>query len=220
MLVQEARPIAVGEPGDIADVDEDPGGDDGPTPGSSIRVEPRASSMALSSLVEAWTFLSNATRSVRCSTAIRRRVFPTASRGRTEARNTFACREVMSFFPTPGIGSDQSLEPVDGLDALPGELFAALNHQSHRLQLTVLGEHSQVLGADRDDRDRVRVVGVGLAVVAGIEQPRPDRELGRHINPCSPSASSRCANGRPVPLLPSTAQIRPGQEATCLRIAA
>ena len=37
---------------------------------------------------------------------------------------------------------------------------------------------------------------------------------------CSPSASSRCANGRPAPLLPSTAQTRSGHPATVLRIAA
>ncbi len=36
----------------------------------------------------------------------------------------------------------------------------------------------------------------------------------------SPSASSRCASGRPAPLLPSTAQTRSGHAATCLRIAA
>ena len=37
---------------------------------------------------------------------------------------------------------------------------------------------------------------------------------------CSPSANSRCANGRPAPLLPSTAHIRSRYPATCLRIAA
>ncbi len=36
----------------------------------------------------------------------------------------------------------------------------------------------------------------------------------------SPSASSRCASGRPAPLLPSTAHIRSGNAATCRRIAA
>ena len=37
---------------------------------------------------------------------------------------------------------------------------------------------------------------------------------------CSPSARSRCANGRPAPLLPSTAHTRSGKGATRLRIAA
>ena len=37
---------------------------------------------------------------------------------------------------------------------------------------------------------------------------------------CSPSASIRCANGRPAPLLPSIAQTRSGHGASVLRIAA
>jgi len=37
---------------------------------------------------------------------------------------------------------------------------------------------------------------------------------------CSPAASSRCANGRPAPLLPSTAQTRSDHRDTALRIGA
>ena len=44
-------------------------------------------------------------------------------------------------------------------------------------------------GTDRDDRDRGRVAGIGLAVVAGVKEPDPGSELG---SPLSSHASSRC----------------------------
>ena len=51
-----------------------------------------------------------------------------------------------------------------------------------RLELTVELQHPQGLGAHRDHRDRVRIVGVGLAVVTGVEEPHPGSELGRDVN--------------------------------------
>ena len=48
---------------------------------------------------------------------------------------------------------------------------------------------------------------------------RPTAWLGTSTTR-SPSASSRCANGRPATLLPSTAHVRSGYPATCRRIAA
>ena len=105
----------------------------------------------------------------------------------------------------------QPLEPVDGLDPAPGQLLAAVGQHPQRLELAVERQHPQACGADRDHRDRVRVVGVGLAVVAGVEQPDPGRELGRHVDDVlAVGSSSRCASGRPAPLLPSTAQTRSG----------
>ena len=76
----------------------------------------------------------------------------------------------------------QRLEPVDGLDPAPGQRLAAVGQHPQRLELAVELQHPQVLGADRDDRDRVRVVGVGLAVVAGVEEPDPGGELGRDVD--------------------------------------
>ena len=76
----------------------------------------------------------------------------------------------------------QRLEPVDGLDPTPGQRFTAVGQHPQRLELAVELQHPQAAGADRDDRDRVRVAGVGLAVVAGVEEPDPGRELGRHID--------------------------------------
>jgi hypothetical protein len=74
------------------------------------------------------------------------------------------------------------LQPVDGLHPGPCEFFAAVDQHPQRLQLDAIGQHPQVLGADRDHRDRVRVVCVGLAVVPAIEQPGAGGELGGHVD--------------------------------------
>ena len=78
--------------------------------------------------------------------------------------------------------AEQALQPVDRLDPLAGELVAAVGEHPQRLELTVLDHHPQAFGADRDDGDGVGVQGVGLAVVAGVEEPHPRRELRRHID--------------------------------------
>ena len=80
----------------------------GPTPGRSISLDPRASTIALSSLVRALIFFSTATNSLSCSTASLRRVFPARSRGRTEARIALACKAVMSCLARPGVSSESS----------------------------------------------------------------------------------------------------------------
>ena len=76
---------------------------------------------------------------------------------------------------------EQPLEPVDGLDALAGQLVASVGEHPQRLELTIGGEHAKTRSAHGDDRDRVRVQGVGLAVVAGVEEPDPGGQLGRDI---------------------------------------
>jgi hypothetical protein len=63
--------------------------------------------------------------------------------------------------------------------ASPG---TTVGEHPQRLELDVVGQHPQALGADRDGCDGMRVMGVGLAVVTGVEQPGPCRELGRHVN--------------------------------------
>ena len=74
------------------------------------------------------------------------------------------------------------MEPVDGLYPTPGEGLAAFDEHPEHLELRVHGQHAQVLGADRGDRDRVRVVGVGLAPVPLIEQPGSRGELRRDVH--------------------------------------
>jgi hypothetical protein len=78
--------------------------------------------------------------------------------------------------------SQQSLEPVDRLDPASGQGFASVGEHPQRLELAVDLKHAQGRGADCDDRDRVGIAGVGLAVVAGVEMPDPCRELRRDID--------------------------------------
>jgi hypothetical protein len=103
---------------------------------------------------------------------------------------------------------------------LPGQLIAAVGQHPQGLQLGVMGQDAELLRADRSHRDRVRIVGVGLPAVAGVEHPNPGGQLGRDVDHVLAVGQSRCAKDRPAPLLPSTAHTRSGQATTCLRIAA
>jgi hypothetical protein len=72
--------------------------------------------------------------------------------------------------------------------------------------------HPQGLGADRDDRDRVRVAGVGLAVVAGVEETDPGGELGRYVEDSLTGLEQPLGQGPSDTVgAPSTAQTRSGQ---------
>jgi hypothetical protein len=77
--------------------------------------------------------------------------------------------------------AEQPLKPVDGLDSQPGELIASIRQHAQGLELSVGGELAQAGGAQGDHDDAVRVQGVGLAVVAGVEEPDPCGQLGRDI---------------------------------------
>lgn len=76
----------------------------------------------------------------------------------------------------------QPVQPVDALHLRLRQLVAAVDQHPQHLQVRVMGEHPQALGADRDDRHRVRVMGVGLAVMPSVQQPRPSRQLRRHVH--------------------------------------
>lgn len=68
----------------------------------------------------------------------------------------------------------------------------------------------QGLGGDCDDRDRVGGPGVGVAVVAGVEEPDPGGELGWRLDDLLVVFEQPLGSGRPTPLAPSTAQTRFG----------
>jgi hypothetical protein len=52
--------------------------------------------------------------------------------------------------------------------------------QHHHL---LVGDHRAQPGhPGGDQRDRVRIGGVGLAALAGGKHPRPGRQLGRHVH--------------------------------------
>ena len=73
------------------------------------------------------------------------------------------------------------MEPVHGLHALVGQFVAAVGEHPKRLEPTVSSGDPQTRGADRDDRDRVRIQRIGLAVMAGVEEPHPRGQLRRNI---------------------------------------
>jgi hypothetical protein len=77
---------------------------------------------------------------------------------------------------------EQALKAVDGLHPLSGKFLASVSEHAQGLELSVMGKDAKTLSPDRDHGDRVRVMGVGLAVVAGVEQPCSGRELGRHVH--------------------------------------
>ena len=77
---------------------------------------------------------------------------------------------------------EKQLETFHGLSPQMGELFTSVAEHPQRIQLTARRQGTEGLGAHRDHRDRMRVQRVGLAVVAGVEQPHPGSELGRHVH--------------------------------------
>ena len=139
--------------------------------------------MAFSSAVAFLTFASTATSSASSSAAMRRRVFPAMSRGRTRGEHRLGLTGGDVAFRLPWQEfCEQRLESVDGLDPPTGQCLTAVGEHPQRLELAVELQHPQGRGAHGNSSDRVRVVGVGLAVVAGVEQPDPGRELRRHVD--------------------------------------
>ncbi len=80
----------VGEPVDVTDVGEQPGGAGRADAVQGHQVEPRATTSSVSSFLMALIFLSIPSSSMISSTARRRRVFPTRSRGLMVAINARA----------------------------------------------------------------------------------------------------------------------------------
>ena len=74
------------------------------------------------------------------------------------------------------------MQSVDALGPGPTQLGPPVHQQSQRIELRVVGQHPKRRGAHRDHGDGVCVMGVGLAVVPSVEQPRPRRQLRRHIH--------------------------------------
>jgi hypothetical protein len=85
---------------------------------------------------------------------------------------------VRSRFAWPGSSfREQGPEPVDGLDPTSGECFAAVGEYPQGFEFPVELQHPQGLGADRNCRDRVGIVGIGRTVVTGVDEPDPSSEL-------------------------------------------
>ncbi len=105
------------------------------------------------------------------------------SRGRRRERISRACGAVRFSLTSPGTSSESIR--CNRLTVCTRWLISSARRSvsiRKHLQVAVVGQHPQTLGADRHGRDRVRVVGVGLAVVAGVEQPSPGRQLRRDVD--------------------------------------
>ena len=69
---------------------------------------------------------------------------------------------------------------------------------------------AQFLRADRGNRDRVRVMSVGLPQVPGVEHPEPVGQLRWQVNHVPPSAHKASARALPAALVPPTTHVRSG----------
>jgi hypothetical protein len=61
------------------------------------------------------------------------------------------------------------------------QLIATVGQQPQRDQFFVVAELAQPWRAQRHHRNRVRVGGIGFAGIAGVEDPHPRGQLGRHV---------------------------------------
>lgn len=73
---------------------------------------------------------------------------------------------------------------------------------------------TQLLRADRGNRDRVRVMSVGLPAVPGVEHPDPSGQLRRHVNHVLPvrREPQRQSPAGAVAALDRTCPLRPGHD--------
>jgi hypothetical protein len=111
----------------------------------------------------------------------------------------------------------QRLESVDGLDPAPGQGFASVGEHPQCLELRVDLQHPQGRGAERDHR---HCVGVGLAVVAGVEQTNPGSQLRRDVDDLLAVFEETLREWPAGSVAASTAHTRSGQAPTYFRIAA
>jgi len=168
--------------------------------------------MALSSAVAFLILASTAASSASSSAAMLRRVLPGDVAGTDAGEHHLGLqRGYVAFCLTRQQLGEQGLEPVDGLNAPPGQCFAAVGEHPQRFELPVDLQDPQSLGADSNDRDRVRIQRVGLAVVPGVEEPDPGSELGRDVDDASAGLEQPLGQGstgsvgaldRPDPLRP------------------
>jgi hypothetical protein len=92
------------------------------------------------------------------------------------------------------------VQPVHYVGARSAELVTPVDQQPQR-DPGVVGLHPpQAGGAHRDHGNAARVDRVGLAALAGGEDPGPGGQFRGQSTTVSPSATRRCATCRPIPL--------------------
>ena len=188
MPVQEAKWPAVGEPGDVADVGQDPGR---AGRADAVQVHQAASRVAVDAprAVRPCIALSLASMAHQLGEFLGGQppaaCVRTRSRGRTVASSALALRR-RNFFAgaPPGSSSSSSRCSRFRLWARArGQFIAAVDqqpqhHQVARRQSTCTQAAAVAQG---DHHDRVRVGGVGLAALPGVEHPHPRGQLRRHV---------------------------------------
>jgi hypothetical protein len=91
---------------------------------------------------------------------------------------------------------EEPMGPAQALDVGPGQRIPAITQQPQHLPVGVDANLAQPPVPQRDHDHRVRVVGVGLAPLPASNT----RALAASLSSTrSPSASRRCATGRPTP---------------------
>jgi len=103
--------------------------------------------------------------------------------------------------------AQQPVQPVQRLRPGPGQLITPVGQQPQHRQALIMGQLPQPAGAQRRDGDGVRVGGVGLAAVAGVQDPDASGQLGRHIHHLLPLGQQP---GRQRPPRPERTLHRPG----------
>ena len=177
------EPVAVGEPGDVSGVGQDPGCHDGPDAGQVHQGGAGGDHHLLEFLGEDLDLLldrdqlSDLFRGE--SAAGLAGQVPRTHRSQDSLR--LSSGDVLLALSRNELGQ-QPVYPVHCLDPGPAQLGAPVDQHPQRLQLDVIGQHPKLPGADRNYRHGVRVVGVGLAVVPGVEQPRPRGQLRRDVH--------------------------------------
>ena len=73
------------------------------------------------------------------------------------------------------------MQPVEGLCPGAGDLITAVTQHPQHHQFRIGAEFPQSLVAQRDHHNRVRVRGISLTALAGVEDACPGGQLGGHI---------------------------------------
>ena len=167
------EPVAVGEPGDVADVGEDACSDDGSDTGEVHQVRAAGNDQRLELFAGHLHLLLDRDH---LGELLEREPFTrladrVAWPHRGQDRLGLERGDVLLRLSWNQFGQ-QPVQPVDRLDLRLGQLVPPVDQHPQHLQVRVVGQHPQRLGAHSDHGDGVRVVGVGLTVVTGVEQPR------------------------------------------------
>lgn len=111
------------------------------------------------------------------------------------------------------------VQPVHGAASFPGQLVAAVGLQAQDPGVIVSCDAGQVEALGSDQGDAAGVDVVGLAAVAGLEQPGPRGEGGGHVDYVLAGSDEALGEqlteavgslDRPAPLRPLS---RPGEQA-------